>query len=215
MKVKWLGHASFLITSGKGTRIVTDPYTPGGALSYAEIKESADVVTISHEHFDHNNAAAVGGKPQVFKGPAPIQVKDVRLTGVPTYHDENKGGQRGNNMITCMEMDGMRLCHLGDLGHPLSAEELAKIGKVDVLLTPVGGFYTINAATATDVAAGIKPKAIIPMHFKNDRCAFPISGVEDFLKDKKNVTQVNASEVEFKTGTLPAASQIMILKPAL
>jgi L-ascorbate metabolism protein UlaG (beta-lactamase superfamily) len=92
---------------------------------------------------------------------------------------------------------------------------VAQVGKVDVLLTPVGGFYTVNAAVATEVAGKLKPKVVIPMHFKNDRCAFPVGGVEEFTKDKKNVTMVNASEVEFKAEKLPAAMQIMVLKPAL
>ncbi|MDP2920398.1 MAG: MBL fold metallo-hydrolase [Dehalococcoidia bacterium] len=215
MKVKWLGHASFLITSGTGTRIITDPYTAGGPLKYAEIKEAADVVTVSHEHFDHNNIASVAGKPEVFKGPAPMSVKDVKFSGVATHHDENKGKDRGNNMIICMEVDGMRVCHLGDLGHNLSSQEASQVGKVDVLLAPVGGFYTIDAAVATDVSNKLQPKVIIPMHFKNDRCGFPVAGVDEFLKDKKNVTLAPGSEVEFQAGKLPAATQIIVLKPAL
>ncbi len=215
MKIKWLGHASFLITSDKGTKIITDPYTTGGALKYAEINESADVVTVSHEHFDHNNVASVGGKPQVYKGPAPLEVKGVKFTGVSTFHDENKGSQRGANMIICMEADGLRVCHLGDLGHPLTAQELAQIGKVDIVLAPVGGFYTINAAVATEVTGKLQPKVIIPMHFKNERCDFPVAGVDDFLKDKSNVRKLTTSEAEFKAGKLPASTQITVLKPAL
>ncbi len=215
MKVKWLGHASFLITSDKGTRIITDPYKTGGPLKYGEIKESADVVTVSHEHSDHNNVDSVSGQPKVFKGGAPLEVKGVKFTSVSTYHDENKGKDRGPNAIICMEMDGMRLCHLGDLGHPLSPQEIAQVGKVDILLVPVGGFFTINAVVASDVSAKLKPRVIIPMHFKNDRCAYPIVGVEDFLKNKENATTMNTSEVEFKADKLPTAIQIMVLKPAL
>jgi L-ascorbate metabolism protein UlaG (beta-lactamase superfamily) len=215
MKVKWLGHAAFLITSEKGVKIVTDPYTAGGALKYAEVKEPADVVTVSHEHFDHNNVASVGGKPQVFRGPAPLEVKGVKFSGVATFHDDTKGSQRGKNMITCMDVDGVRVCHLGDLGHPLSAQEAAQVGNVDVLLIPVGGFYTIDAATATAVAAQLKPKVIIPMHVKNERCDFPVATVDDFLKDKKNVTRATESETEFKAGKLPAETRIIVLKPAL
>ena len=215
MKVKWLGHASFLITSEKGTCIITDPYTSGGPIKYGDIKEAADAVTVSHEHSDHNNSGAVGGKPQVFKGGAPITVKDVKISAVPSYHDENKGKDRGPNAIVCMEMDGIRLCHLGDLGHPLSAQEIGQIGKVDVLLVPVGGFFTINAAVASEVSARLRPKAIVPMHFKNDRCGYPIAPVDDFLKGKENVTKVDGSEVEFKADKLPGAIQVIVLKPSL
>ncbi len=116
MKIKWLGHASFLITSDSGIKIITDPYETGGGLSYGEIKESADIVTVSHDHFDHNNVAAVPGNPQVVKGTA--EVKGIEFKGISTYHDEAKGGQRGKNTILCFEVDGIRVCHLGDLGHP-------------------------------------------------------------------------------------------------
>lgn len=215
MKVKWLGHASFLITSDKGTRIITDPYKTGGGINYGEIKESADIVTISHEHGDHNNAGAVSGQPKVFKGGTPVEIKGVKLTGVSTYHDENKGKDRGSNTIVCMEMDSLRLCHLGDLGHQLSPQEIAQIGKVDVLLIPVGGFFTINAIVATEVSTKLRPKVIIPMHFKNDRCGYPIVGVEEFIKNKENVITATASEVEFKVDKLPGAIQVIVLKPAL
>jgi L-ascorbate metabolism protein UlaG (beta-lactamase superfamily) len=215
MKVKWLGHASFLITSEKGTRIITDPYVVSGPIKYGEIKEAADVVTVSHEHSDHNNISAIGGKPQVYKGGAPLAVKDVKISGVSTFHDENKGKDRGPNVIFCMEMDGMRLCHLGDLGHPLSPQEISQIGKVDVLLIPVGGFFTINAAVASEVSTGLNPKAIIPMHFKNDKCGYPIAAVDDFLKGKENVTKLDESEVEFKADRLPNVKKVIVLKPSL
>ena len=215
MKIKWLGHASFLITTDKGTKIITDPYKTGGPITYGEIKESADVVTVSHEHGDHNNTDSVGGQPKVYKGGAPLEVNDVKFTSVATYHDENMGKDRGPNAIVCMETEGIRLCHLGDLGHPLSPQDIAQIGNVDILLIPVGGFFTINAAVATDVSTRLRPKVIIPMHYKNDCCAYPITGVEEFLKDKENSVTMDASEVEFTADKLPSAIQVVVLKPAL
>ena len=213
MKVKWLGHASFLITANDGTRIITDPYISGGNLNYGEIKESADIVTMSHDHFDHNNVAAVGGGPEAVKGTA--EVKGIKFSGTPTYHDESGGKERGNNTIFCFEVDGVRVCHLGDLGHPLSDKEVAEVGKVDVLLIPVGGNYTIDAKVATDVCRRLAPKVIIPMHYKNERCDFPIASVDEFLQDKSGVSRPGASEAEFKSGELPAATQIVVLQPAL
>ena len=100
------------------------------------------------------------------------------------------------------------------LGHELTAEQVAAIGAVDVLLMPVGGFYTIDANVACKVAEQLKPKVVIPMHFKNDKCNFPITGVDDFLHGKKDISQPDASEAEFKTGELPSATQIIVLKPA-
>ena len=213
MKVKWLGHASFLITSAAGTKIITDPYVVDERLTYGEIKESADIVTVSHEHGDHSNVAAVKGNPEVAKGTA--KVKGIEFKAISTYHDNSGGSQRGKNIVFCFGVDGVGVCHLGDLGHPLSDEQVAELGSVDILLIPVGGLYTIDAEVATQVCDKLKPKVVIPMHFRNDKCHFPIAGVEEFLKGKKNVSQMDASEAEFKQGELPATSKIVVLKPAL
>ena len=210
MKIKWLGHASFLITSDSGTRIITDPYICGSGLRYDEIKEAADVVTVSHDHFDHNNVASVRGNPQVIKKPG--EAKGIKFEGVPTYHDASGGSERGNNTIFCMDIDGVRVCHLGDLGHPLSDQQVANIGKVDVLLIPVGGFFTIDAKVASEVCDRLSPRVIIPMHYKNEKCEFPISGVDDFLEGKGNVRKLDSSEAEFKAGALPAETEIVVLK---
>jgi L-ascorbate metabolism protein UlaG (beta-lactamase superfamily) len=213
MKIKWLGHACFLITSDSGLKIITDPYETGGDLSYGQIKESADIVTVSHDHTDHNNVAAVQGNPKVVRGTA--NIKGIEFKGIPTYHDETGGRQRGRNTILCFELDGMRLCHLGDLGHQLSDSQVAELGTVDILLIPVGGFYTIDAKVATQLCDRLKPKVIVPMHYKTAKCAYPIIGVEEFLKGKKEVRRLDASEVEFKPGELPATTQIVVLNPAL
>jgi len=169
MKIKWLGHASFLITSDTGAKIITDPYATGGGLSYGEITESADIITVSHEHADHNNIAAV-------------RVKGIEFKGIASHHDETGGRQRGNNIMFCFEVDGIEICHLGDLGHQLSDKQASDLGEIDILLIPVGGYYTIDAKVATQVCNQLKPKVIIPMHFKNNKCGFPITGVDEFLK---------------------------------
>jgi L-ascorbate metabolism protein UlaG (beta-lactamase superfamily) len=213
MKIKWLGHASFVITSDTGTKIITDPYETGGDLSYGQIKESADIVTVSHDHTDHNNVSAIGGNPKVVRGAASI--KGIEFEGIPAYHDDAGGRRRGKNTILCFELDGMRLCHLGDLGHQLSDSQVAELGTVDILLIPVGGFYTIDAKVATQLCDRLKPKVIIPMHYKTAKCAYPITGVEEFLKGKKGVSKLNTSQVEFRQGELPTTTQIVVLNPAL
>jgi len=213
MKIKWLGHSSFLITSDTGLKIITDPYEVGGDLSYGQIKESADIVIVSHDHADHNNVAAVQGNPKVVRGT--LEVKGIRFKAIPTYHDEAGGGQRGRNTIFCFEVDGIRLCHLGDLGHRLSDSQAAELGKIDILLIPVGGFFTIDARAATEVCNRLKPKVVIPMHYKTARCAYPITGVEEFLRGKKEVNRLDSSQVELKPGQLPATTKIIVLKPAL
>ena len=217
MKIKYLGHASFMITSDTGTKIITDPYVAayvaGDGPSYGEIKESADIVTVTHDHDDHNNVSTVRGNPEVVKGTA--EVKGVKFKGIPTYHDEAGGKQRGENTILCFEVDGIRVCHLGDLGHRLSDKQVAELGRVDVLLIPTGGFYTIDAKAATQVCNQLKPKVIIPMHYKTNKCGFPIASVDEFLQGKKDITKLDTSEVEFKQGELPATTRIIVLKPAL
>jgi len=213
MKIKWLGHATFLITSDTGIKIITDPYTPAEKLHYGEIKESADIVTVSHDHFDHSNVASVRGNPEVVKGTA--KVKGVKLSGIHTYHDEAQGQNRGSNTIFCFEVDGVKVCHLGDLGHQLTDKQVVEVGEVDILLVPVGGFYTIDATVANKVCDQLKPRVVIPMHFKTDKCDLPISGVDEFLSGKKDISWLDASEVEFKSGELPANAQIIVLKPAL
>jgi L-ascorbate metabolism protein UlaG (beta-lactamase superfamily) len=213
MKIKYLAHAAFLIQSDSGTRIVTDPYATSPGLKHGEIKETADIVTISHEHGDHNNAVAVRGNPKVVR--ASGEVKGIKIRAVATAHDDKGGSQRGKNNIFCFEVDGVNICHAGDLGHTLTNEQVKAIGKADVLMIPVGGFFTIDAKTATKVGEQLKPKVIIPMHYKTDKLDFPIAGVDEFIKGKSNVTRVNGSEIELKAGTLPAATQIMVLKPSL
>jgi len=213
MKVKWLGHSAFVITSDTGTRVITDPYDTGGELNYGDIKESADIVVTSHDHHDHNNVAAVRGNPAVVRGTT--KVKGINFRGIPTYHDEVAGKERGNNTIFCFEVDGVKVCHLGDLGHPLNEKQAAEMGEIDILIIPVGGFYTIDAATASQICDQLKPRVIIPMHYRNKKCTFPISGVDEFLQGKKNVSRLDTSEVEFKSGKLPADTQIIVLQPAL
>ncbi len=215
MKIKWLGHASFMITSDTGIKIVTDPYVTGGDLSYGEIKESADIVTVSHNHGDHNNIAAVRGNPKVVSRAAMAEIKGIKFKGIPCYHDEAGGNKRGDNTILCFEIDGVRVCHLGDLGHRLSDRQVAELGKVDILLIPVGGFYTFDAKVATEVCNQLKSKVIIPMHYKTDKYGYPIAGVDGFLQGKEGVSRLDASEVEFKPGELPASTQIIVLKSAL
>ena len=215
MKIKWLGHASFLITSDSGVRVITDPYTRGGGITYGQIQEAADIVTVSHKHQDHNNVGVVKGKPTVVDAPGVKTVKGVEFRGVPCYHDEAKGAQRGFNIIFCFTMDGVRVCHLGDLGHELDAGHVKEIGPVDVLLVPAGGFYTIDCGQACSVCEALKPKVVIPMHVKTAKCDYPITGVEDFLKGRKNVRRVGGSEIEIKKDKLPAETETIVLQHAL
>ncbi|MFC1993457.1 MBL fold metallo-hydrolase [Chloroflexota bacterium] len=217
MKISYLGHASFMITADAGTKIITDPYIPDPAsgLSYGEIQESADIVTVSHDHLDHNNAAAIQGNPEVVKRATTAEIKGIKFKGIPSHHDEIGGGKRGGNVIFCFEVDSIKACHLGDLGHLLSEKQVAEIGTVDMLFIPVGGYYTIGASNATEICNQLKPRVIIPMHYKTEKCNYTITGVEVFLQGKENISRLDTSETEFKQTQLPATAQIIVLKPAL
>ena len=214
MKIKWLAHASFLITSSENIRILTDPYHAEQGISHAPIKESAEIVTVSHDHFDHNAFSAVAGSPVKVASPGTTEAKGIQFKGIPVYHDENQGKQRGKNIIFCFTVDNIRICHLGDLGHLLSSGQVKEIGAVDILLIPVGGFFTIDAAAAGQVCEILAPRIAIPMHYKNSKLDFPVAGVEPFIKGKDNVILKEASEVEYNTATLPVQSEIIVLKPA-
>jgi len=215
LKIKYLGHAAFAITSNNGVKIITDPYTPAPDLTYGEINESADIVTVSHGHHDHNNVAAVKGNPEVVSRVGKSEIKGIEVRGVASYHDDTGGRRAGNNLIFCFEVDGVTVCHLGDLGHRLDDRQLKEMGRVDVLLIPVGGNYTIDAKVATEVCSQLKPRVIIPMHYKTAKGLPGISGVDGFLSGKANVSRPDSSQAEFKPGELPATGQIIVLKPAL
>jgi len=184
-------------------------------LTYGEITESADIVTVSHHHHDHGNVAVVKGNPEVVSRVGRTKARGIEVKGIASYHDEVGGELRGNNIIFCFEVDGIRVCHLGDLGHLLDDKQVKEIGSVDILLIPVGGYYTIDAKAATEVCDQLKPKVIIPMHYKTEKGIPNIVGVGEFLGGKANVTRLDTSQAEFKPGELPATSQIIVLKPAL
>ncbi len=217
MKLKWIGHACFLTTSDEGTKVMNDPYEPGfmGLINYSKIEDKADIIAVSHAHGDHAAVLAVPGQHVVVQGPGTHRVKGVELTGVSTFHDKVNGKERGQNTIFCFTVDGIRICHLGDLGHALDASTVAAIGKVHVLLVPTGGpAATMDLPDAWQVCDAIKPRLIVPMHFKNDKCPFPKYTVDEFIKGKANVKRAGAAEVSLSAGKLPKATEVLVLDHA-
>ncbi|GAE88704.1 MBL fold metallo-hydrolase [Acetivibrio straminisolvens] len=179
MKIKWLGHSCFLLTSEKGTRVVTDPFDNTVGYKVEEIE--AEIVSTSHDHFDHNYVSMVTGNAKHVKGAGKINIDGIEITGVASFHDECQGAKRGKNDIFKFRIDGINVCHLGDLGHVLNDNQIREIGNVDVLLIPVGGVYTIDYKEAIEVINLIKPSIIIPMHYKTPALKFEVDGVENFL----------------------------------
>jgi L-ascorbate metabolism protein UlaG (beta-lactamase superfamily) len=215
MKVKYIGHACFLLTAGDGKRILTDPYEPGsydGAVKYRSIDEDADIVLVSHGHPDHSYTAGVPGSPVIVDQAGETTVDGIRIHGIPTWHDTSQGAERGSNIIFKVQTDDMAVCHLGDLGHTLDEETARKIGQVDVLLLPVGGFFTVGTSEADALIAALDPRLVIPMHFKTAGADFPIAPVDDFLEGRGGVTRAGSPEIELTAGSIPAG--VLVLEPA-
>lgn len=214
MDIYPLGHSSFRI-KGKVATVVTDPFDPAMVgLKFPKV-ESADLVTVSHGHPDHNHVALVGGTPFVISGPGEYEVAGVTVVGYGSFHDDKKGEERGKNTIYKMTVDGIRIAHLGDLGHKLSEELVDKLGDVDILLLPVGGFYTVDAATAVEVVSQIEPLVVIPMHYKREGMGKgfeEVEGVDKFLKlmGAEGVEKLNKYTVS--RDRLPENTTVVVLE---
>jgi L-ascorbate metabolism protein UlaG (beta-lactamase superfamily) len=217
MKIRYNGHSCFTVIADDGTIIVTDPYESGGfggGIGYLPVDVEPDIVTISHEtHGDHNYTA--GFKEGFVKVVGATTALGIDFRVLETFHDESQGSERGPNNIICFTVDGVTVCHLGDLGHRLSAEQIEALGAVDVMLAPIGGFYTIDANQATDIVERLRPKITIPMHYKTEKCGFPIAEVESFTKGKVNAKMIDSDEIELKADKLPGEPEILVLKHRL
>ena len=189
MEINWLGQSAFKI-KGKTATVVTDPFDPQ-MLGIKLPKVEADIVTISHDHGDHNNLDGVSGYSFVATGPGEYEIKGVAFVGIASWHDAKDGAERGKNTIFTFNVDGVRVCHLGDLGQEaLTDTQVEEIGQVDILMIPVGGVYTIDAATAAKVVAQLEPRIVIPMHYLDPELKLELEPVENFLKEmgKEDVT---------------------------
>ena len=217
MKIEWIGHACFCITSQAGVKIITDPYESGfrDIINYGPVSESADVVTVSHEHGDHNHVSAVSGSPVVVNTPGITNLKGLEFKGIAVYHDRVKGKERGPNTIFVFEVDGIRLAHLGDLGHPLSPEQLGELEGTEVLFAPTGGpAATLELQEVIDLWESLKPPVVIPMHFRTAKCSFPKYNADDLISLKPSAKKMGASEISLSKEGLSAPAQILILEPS-
>ena len=183
MTISWYGHSCFKITNQGGRlTIITDPFDKSIGLNPP--RGNADIVTISHDHYDHNNIQAISGHPFVVDGPGEYEIKEVKIIGCLSYHDKKQGQEKGLNTIYLMEVDKIRICHLGDLGQErLTEKQLEAVGQVDILIIPVGGAYTIGPAEAVKVVEQTEPHLIIPMHYKLPGLKIKLAGLADFLKE--------------------------------
>ncbi|MGQ9705503.1 MAG: MBL fold metallo-hydrolase [bacterium] len=219
MKIEFLGHSTFLITTKDTIRIITDPYESGafgGALRYKPIDVEADIVTISHSHADHNHHKAVKGNPTIVKDAGEHTVKDIKIEGLNSYHDKSKGSERGKNIIYMIEAERLKLAHLGDLGCEPPIDIIERLKNLDVLIIPVGGTFTIDADEAKQLIDMINPKLVIPMHFRTHLVSFPLDSVDRFtsLFEKDRVRKVDKSIVEIDINNLPSETEVIELAPS-
>lgn len=208
MDISWLGHSCFRIKGSQAT-VITDPYAP--SLGYSLGKPTANIVTVSHQHPGHSYFQGIEGEPKLITRPGEYEINGVLIIGIATYHDEEGGEKRGRNTLYLMEVDEVSICHLGDLGHVLTTEQVEKLDNVDLLLLPVGGVSTIDAPVAAKVVRQLEPKVVIPMHYKTPAFKRELEPVERFLKET-GIKQVDSSpKLSFTKQSLPASTQVFLL----
>lgn len=210
MKIQFLGHSCFKLTESTGTTVITDPYT---GIGY-ELPDglTADAVTVSHDHYDHNNVAAVKTE-KIINKEGFYELSGVEITGIKSYHDDQEGKLRGDNVIYKFRMDGMDICHLGDLGEECSAELIEMLLPVNILLIPIGGTYTIDAERAKEYVDRIMPDIVIPMHYKSKHLTIDLGRAQGFLDqfDDENVDVCRKDVLEFTREDLTEESTKIIL----
>lgn len=217
--IEWYGHSCFLMTTSQGTKIITDPVNKW----YPRQPHQADVVTVSHNHGDHNAVQIVWNNPIILYGKTreeidPEQkfikidetIKDVHIYNVNSNHFKPDHSP-SLNAIFVFEFDGLRICHMGDIGRVLTQEQIDEIGAVDILMIPVGGYYTVEIAEADYIIAQLNPKIVLPMHYRNDVVDFVPNTLDDFLKEKANIKRLNSAELKISKAELPDKLTYIIL----
>lgn len=210
MNIFWYGQSCFKIQF-KDIVLITDPFDK--SIGLKPYQGQADVVTISHHHRDHDSVKAIKGTPFIIDGAGEYDVKGISIIGIPTYHDDKSGEKRGGNTVYVYEIEGMRICHLGDLGHMLSNSELEKIGQVDILFIPVGGVYTIDGERADEIINLIEPKIVVPMHYKISKLLIELDDIGKFAKEMGLSIKEKLQKLSIKKKDLPAGeTKIIILE---
>lgn len=220
VSLEWYGHAFVRLTSPQGVRIAMDPFKDIG---YPMPKVEAEVVTVSHEHSDHNNARLIGGNPVVLRGlteggedwtAISVRHKDVGITSVPVYHDAQEGRLRGKNNMIVVDLGRLRVAHLSDMGHIPTEAQYQALGRVDVLLVPIGGNFSIDARQARRIVERLNPRVAIPIHYKTVATArWPIEDERAFVEGYPRVKRIAGSRIDLDPKTLPPLTEIWVLEP--
>lgn len=211
MEIEYNGHACFTIKTSLGT-VVTDPF--GEEVPYPIKELRGDIVTVSHEHFDHNAVKRVKGNPYIIRSVGEYNQKGIIIKGFQAFHDKNQGRQRGQTIIFTIQVEGLKICHLGDLGEVLDDSKIKLIGDIDILLIPVGGFFTIEPEDARILIEKMKPKIVIPMHYKTNYIKdWNIKPVEEFLRIISiPIRRLDTNKIEVTKENLPSTTEVYLLK---
>lgn len=214
MKIRWLGHACFLI-EGEGRKFLIDPFEPfafGGRIGHTGYDKEVDFVVSTHEHKDHFHLSESFGNPVVVRNGGLFN--GVEFFSMPVPHDNCGGSERGFVNLFAFSVEGIRICHPGDIGCLLSSVEYRKIGRIDILFVPVGGFFTIGAEKAHVFVQALSPRIVVPMHFKYEKIDLPIAGVDAFLRGR-SYKEHRTGSMDIESGSLPAETEIHLLAPPL
>lgn len=210
MNIIWYGQSCFKIISNSLV-IVTDPFDKSIGLSPPRIQ--AEIVTISHPHYDHNNISAISGSPFIIDGPGEYEIKGTSIFGILSFHDSEEGRERGLNIIYLIETEGIKICHLGDFGqNQFSDQQLEAINQVDILFIPVGGKYTIGAPLASSLVSQIEPKIVIPMHYQLPGLKIDLDKVDKFLKEMGLSQKEPVDKLTIKKKNLPQETEVIVMK---
>lgn len=212
MTITWYGQSCFKITS-KDITIITDPFDK--RIGIKPYTGAADIVTISHEHYDHNNAESLRGAPFIIRNPGEYEIKNVFIRGISSFHDKKQGSERGINTIYLIDIEDTRVCHLGDLGEILSDKIIEQLGQIDILMVPVGGIYTIDGVEADELVDKIEPAIVLPMHYKTPSLEINLDKLDKFLaargiKGKETLSHLTVKKKEIN----PEENKVVILEAA-
>lgn len=212
MKIEYLGHSCFKLTESTGTSVVCDPYD--SSIGYSMPEVCADAVTVSHRHYDHDNIKGVNGSPAVIDSECAYDLPGVQINAIKSFHDGCRGKKRGENLIFKFRMDGIDVCHLGDLGEACSSELIELLLPVNVLLIPVGGNYTIDAEMAKEYVDRIMPDIVIPMHYREKDKDIDIDKVDEFCKlfDDETVEYLEEYSAEFMRSDLGGDTRVVVFR---
>ena len=207
MEITWLGHSCFRIR-GKEVTLVTDPYDE--SIGYPQINATANIVTISHSHPGHSYSSGIDGSPKVISRPGEYEISDVFIIGLSNFYDSEKGDSRGRNITYLIEMEDVRLCHLGDLGHLPSSRQVEELSNTEVLFVPVGGVSTTDAKMAAEIVRFLNPKVVIPMHYKTEAATW-LEPLSKFIQEMGLREVIPQPKLSVTRSSLPLETKVMVL----